>query len=100
MKCEAEAPGIYNQEPIQIEWFKDKIPVDLTDPRLTKVDPGKNRIQQSTLIQINWVDPGSSPSVIYVTHTHREYQCHGKTLCHTYKTIEQKVTPLLVRFKC
>lgn len=53
MKCEAEAPGIYNQEPIQIEWFKDKIPVDLTDPRLTKVDPGKNRIQQSTLIQIN-----------------------------------------------
>ncbi|XP_076090535.1 receptor-type tyrosine-protein phosphatase delta-like isoform X5 [Mytilus galloprovincialis] len=47
MKCEAEAPGIYNQEPIQIEWFKDKIPVDLTDPRLTKVDPGYLQIHNS-----------------------------------------------------
>lgn len=39
MKCEATAPGP-RKEPVRIEWFQDKIPVDLSDPRLTVVEPG------------------------------------------------------------
>jgi hypothetical protein len=39
MKCEATPPGPH-KEPVRIEWFQDKIPVDLSDPRLTVVEPG------------------------------------------------------------
>jgi hypothetical protein len=39
MKCEATPPGPH-KEPVRIEWFQDKIPVDLSDLRLTVVEPG------------------------------------------------------------
>lgn len=45
MKCEAEAPGAYRMDPVKIEWFKDKVPVDLSNSRLKIIDPGNRMIK-------------------------------------------------------